>query len=169
MRKTVSALLISTLAVSACGTKANPFNWFGGSRNAPAPAPASVGTTNPLIPTSSGLFGSSDEEVVYFGPLLDTVENVVVERVPGGAIIRATAVPARQGVYAVKLTHANVDETPVEGVMTFRLEGLQGPSAGAGTPASREIVVARKLSNQELAGTRTIRVEAANNAREARR
>lgn len=169
MRKTVFALLMSTLAVSACGTKANPFNWFGGSRSAAAPVSVESGDVNPLIPTRTGVFNSDEEEITYYGQLLDTVSTLVVERVPGGAIIRVTGVPARQGVYAVNLTPVNSDNTPVEGVLTFRLEGLQGPSAGAGSPASREVAVALKLSNQALEGTRTIRVEAAQNALQARR
>ncbi|MDW3221318.1 MAG: hypothetical protein R8G34_00280 [Paracoccaceae bacterium] len=168
MRTSVYALLISTLAVSGCATKANPFNWFGGSRSA-APVAASSENTNPLIPDRSGLFRSNNEEVVFIGQPLDTVSSLVVERVPDGIIIRATGVAARQGFYAVQLTPDNDDEQAVDGVLTYRLQGLQGPSAGSGPPASREVVAARKVTNQKLQGTRTIRVEAKNNAVQARR
>lgn len=170
MHKTVSALLI-TLAVAGCSTKANPLNWFGGS-TAAAPVAAPVeANTNPLLPERrSGLFSSRQEEVVFSGQQLDSVSSLVVERVPGGAIIRVAGLTARQGVYAVQLTPATEDEEPVDGILTYRLEGLQGPGANAGTsPASREVVVARKVTNQRLSGVRTIRVEARSNALQSRR
>lgn len=166
MRTTVYALLISTVAISGCSTKANPFNWFGGGSSAPVAAPSE--NTNALIPERSGLFRSNNEEVVFIGQPLDTVSNMVLERVPDGIIIRVTGVAALQGFYAVQLTPENDDEVAVDGVLTYFLQGLQGPSAGSGTPESREVVAARKVSDQTLRNTKTIRVEAKNNAVQAR-
>ncbi len=167
MHKTVSALLISTLVVSACGTRLNPFNWFG--RGEAAPTTAASANTNPLIPERTGIFDSRNNEVVYNGQPIDSISELAVERVPGGAIIRATGVAAVQGVHSVQLTPAEEDEQAVDGVLTYRLEGLRGPNTGAGTPASREVNVARKVTDQTLRDVRTIRVEAARNALQSRR
>lgn len=171
MRITVSALLVSTLTLSACGgfrdSRVNPFNWFG--RSEPAPVATTVEETNPLIPGSTGLFRSNRAPEVYQGQPIDTVSDLVIERVPGGAIIRATGVAAVQGVYDVRLTPANEDEAPVDGVLTYRIEGLRQAGTPQGTPATREVIVARKVTSQMLANARTIRVEADRNALQARR
>lgn len=170
MRTTVSVLLVSTLVLSACGglrdSRVNPFNWFGGSEPAPI---ATAANTNPLIPTRSGLFNSRDRETVYPGQPIDTVSDLVIERVPGGAIIRATGLAAVQGVHDVQLTPAVEEEAAVDGVLTYRLEGVRPANAVQGAPATREVVVARKVTDQTLAGARTIRVEAARNALQSRR
>ena len=158
---------VLALALTGCATKVNPLNWFGDGSPAPVVAPSE--NTNPLIPGSSGLFKSDSDDVVFGGRNLETVNSLVIERVPGGAILRVTGLAAQQGAYAVQLTPANPDEEAVEGVLTYRLEGLQGPGASDGAPLSREVVVARKVTNQTLQGVQTIRVEAQTNAVQARR
>jgi hypothetical protein len=50
-------------------------------------------------------------------------------------------------------------------VLTYRLEAQYTPTASG----AREVTVARQLTDQELAGTRTIRVEGIQNALERRR
>ncbi len=171
MRTTVSALLVSTLVLSACGgfrdSRVNPFNWFG--RGEPAPTTLPEGVENPLIPTRTGLFSSSVDRDAYLGQPVDTVSDLTVERVPGGAIIRVTGLAATQGVYDVRLTPATEDEAVVDGVLAYRLEGLRRGGTPQGAPATREVVVARKVTDQTLAGARTIRVEGARNALQARR
>ena len=163
MRKTVSALLVSTLMLSACQSRINPFNWFGDSSPEIIPS-GPTEPSNPLIPAGSGLFSSKAEEV-YTGQPVDTVNSLIVERVPGGAIIRATGVAAFQGIFDVQLTPENADELPVDGVLTYRLEGKRGSASTApSAEATREVVAARKLTDQMLAGVRTIRVEAVRNA-----
>lgn len=170
MRKTVSVLLVSTLILAACGgirnSRVNPFNWFG--RGEPAPVAASTEATNPLIPTRQGLF-SSNRERPYAGQPIDTVSDLTIERVPGGAIIRATGVAAVQGVYDVRLIPGNEDDEAVDGVLTYSLQGLRRGGTVQGAPATREVTVARKVTNQTLSGARTIRVEAARNALQSRR
>ncbi|MCV3271965.1 hypothetical protein [Roseobacter sinensis] len=171
MRTTVSALLVSTLVLSACGgfrdSRANPFNWFG--RSEPAPVAVAEGDENTLIPTRTGLFSSNRPRDVYLGQPIDTVSDLVIERVPGGAIIRATGVAATQGIYDVRLTPANEDEAVVDGVLAYRLEGLRSGGTPQGAPVTREVFVARKVTDQTLTGARTIRVEGARNALQARR
>lgn len=169
MRTIVPVLLLSSLVVSGCSTRANPFNWFGGDGDGAAAVAVPVERDNPLIPERAGLFSGIDEVYVYPGFPVDTVTGVAVERVPGGIIVRATGRAAVQGVYDVRLIPANEDELPVEGVMTYTLEAVRSQSNVAGAPATRDVIVARKVSDQTLAGTRTIRVEGLQNAQTARR
>ena len=172
MRKTLPLLLSATLIVGACASvresRVNPLNWFGQSRSEPV---AVVENTNPLIPTRSGLFSNRRAaEAVYDGRPFEQVTNLTIERVPGGAIIRATGLAARQGIYAVQLTPDNEDELPVDGVLTYRLEGIR-PTAQTpiGTTPTREVIAARRVTDQQLAGVRRIRVEGQLNAQVSRR
>lgn len=170
MRKTLPLLLAAALVLSACAavrdSRINPFNWFGQSRSEPIEA---AENTNPLIPRRSGLFGNNREEV-YLGRPFEQVTALTIERVPGGAIVRATGLAARQGIYAVQLTPENDEEEPVDGVLTYRLEGVRPNRATpVGTQPTREVVAARRLSDQQLRGVRSIRVEGQLNAQVARR
>lgn len=174
MRTSIIALLVSTLILSACGairdSRVNPFNWFGGARSEPVEA-GDPQSTNPLIPTRGGLFGPRPvREEAYEGKPIERVSSLIVERVPGGAIVRATGVARLQGVYAAQLTPTTEDETPVDGVLTYRLEALKPDTVQVqGTVATREVTVGRALTAQQLAGVRTIRVEGATNAMVTRR
>lgn len=172
MRKTLPLLLAATLTLGACGmvreSRVNPFNWFGQSRSEPV---QQVENTNPLIPKSGGLFSRArTDEAVYIGRPFEQVTDLTVERIPGGAIIRATGLAARQGIYAVQLTPKNEAELPVDGVLTYRLEGIR-PSKPTpiGSKPTREVTAARKLTDQQLAGVQRIRVEGQLNAQVARR
>ncbi len=174
MRKSISILLISTLTLTACGTvrdsRINPFNWFGQSRSE---AISTTKNTNPLIPEKRGvsLFsGLREQEAEYIGRPFEQVTDLTIERVPGGAIIRATGLAARQGYYSVQLTPANDDELPVDGVLTYRLEGVRpDKNTNVGTVPTREVIAARRLTDQELNGVRSIRVEGQLNALVSRR
>lgn len=145
---------------------ANPMNWFGG--DAPDESVLEpIESTNPLIPQRTGIFQSSNTPEPYLGAPVDTVTDLTLERVPGGVIIRATGVSASLGPFNARLTPATEDEVPVDGVLTYRLEA-QLSQATAG-PRPRQVTVARLLTDQELEGTRTVRVEAVQNALERRR
>lgn len=173
MRKTFSLLLASALFLTACGavseSRFNPINWFGQSRSEPIEQQEN---TNPLIPRGGrGLFARARaENAIYEGLPFEQVTDLTIERVPGGAIIRATGLAARQGIYLVQLTPENEEEEPVEGVLTYRLEGVR-PTANTpvGTTPTREVTAARAITDQQLRGVRTIRVEGQLNARVARR
>ena len=172
MRKTILALLASTLLVSACGTvrdsRINPLNWFGPARSAPS---APEESNNPLIPQRSGLFARRAVEVdTYEGRPFEQITDLTIEPVPGGAILRATGLAARQGIYAVQLTPATIDETPVDGVLTYRLEGVRPDKpTPQGSRPTREVIAGRRLTDQMLAGVREIRVEGQMNALVSRR
>lgn len=169
MRKTLSALLLSTLALAACGSSLNPVNWFGNSRSVPVETTAP--NTNPLIPDQEGIFASRrNAAAIYRGTPIDTVSDLTIDRVPGGAIIRVTGIAAVQGVYDAQLTPANPEELPEDGVLIYRLEAVQPANPTAvGSPATRQIIVARHINDSLLAQVRSIRVEAVQNARETRR
>ena len=82
----------------------------------------------------------------------------------------ATGRAARQGIYAVQLTPVTEDETPVDGVLSYRLEGVRrNQPTPVGTAPSREVTAARQITDQDLVGVRAIRVEGLQNARVARR
>ena len=172
MRKTLPLILSATLVLGACASvresSVNPLNWFGQSRSEPV---ATVENTNPLIPKKGGLFSNKRKaDAIYNGRPFEQVTNLVIERIPGGAIVRATGLAARQGIYSVRLTPANEDETPVDGVLTYRLEGIRPTAQTAiGSKPTREVIAARPLTDQQLAGVRRIRVEGQLNAQVARR
>lgn len=172
MRKTIPFLLAVTFGLGACSTisesRVNPLNWFGKSRSEPV---AQVESTNPLIPKGGGLFSNKrTADAIYEGRPFEQVTNLTIERVPGGAIIRATGLAARQGIYAVQLTPENIEELPVDGVLTYRLEGVRPTAQTAiGAKPTREVIAARHVTDQQLAGVRRIRVEGQLNAQVARR
>ena len=161
MRRSLTVLLVLTLTLGACATRFNPMNWFGRGQ------PVKVENTNPLIPAGRA-FGRKPK--TYNGRLVGTVEELVIERIAGGAIIRATTVAPQHGSYDVQLTPDNDDELPVDGVLTYRFEAIQ-PRAfiAPGTAYSRQITAARHVTNQQLDGVRSIKVVGASNARVARR
>lgn len=173
MRKTLTVLLVSTLFVTACGlrdSRVNPFNWFG--RAEPAPIAQDTKPVNPLIPRDGGgLFGrNNSDEDTYDGRPFEQVTDLTIEQVPGGAIIRATGLAARQGIYEVQLTPENEDEEPVDGILTYRIEGILPTRATpTGTQPTREVIAARRLTDRALRGVRAIRVEGQLNALVARR
>lgn len=172
MRILRSSLMVSLVCLTACGavreSRVNPFNWFGQGRSEPVETQAAkqVKEENPLIPERTGIFEKKRErDSIYLGTPIARVTELVVERVPGGAIVRAKGVSAAQGVYGVQLTPENEDLIPQDGVLSFRFEGLKPTEPTAvGTEASRTIVAAIDLTNQELDGVRNIRIIAANNA-----
>jgi hypothetical protein len=174
MRLSLSVLLAASLTLGACGivrdSALNPTNWFGRSTSE-ALASGDGTPVNPLIPQTGGFFARrSAEQAVYTGKPFDEITDLTIERVGGGAIIRVTGLAARQGIYVVQLTPADEDGIPVNGVLTYRLEGVEPDRATAvGSPATREVTAALQITDQDLRGVSTIRVEGVRNARVARR
>ncbi|MDF0602375.1 hypothetical protein P1J78_16675 [Psychromarinibacter sp. C21-152] len=152
MTRRVIAALALVGTVAACGTvrdsPINPLNWFGRSER------VATDTSNP----------AADPR-----PLVTQIADLRLEQVPGGAIVKATGLPPRQGYYDAALLPMN-SGLPVDGVMHYQLRAFppQEPTR-AGTPQSRELVVGLFVSDQTLAGIRTIRVSAAQNALAVRR
>lgn len=154
--------------LSGCGSSANPFNWFG--NDAPeADVLDPIDDDNPLIPQSTGVFSSSDARVVeYQGTAIDVVKDVTIERVPGGIIVRAVGLAATQGPFNARLISGNENGEPVDGILVFLFEAEYSQVFG-GPEAIREVVVARRLTEQDTGGARTIRVVGRTNAIERRR
>ena len=158
MRNIFSAILVSGLLLSGCSSRSES---------------TASDNTNPLIPekTSTGLFGNQRaRDAIYQGRPLQQVTGLTIEPSQGGAIIRVLGVAERQGVYDVRLTPVNVGDQPVNGVLAYRLEGvLPSSDTPVGTVATREVMAARAVTNQTLAGAREIRVEARENVQVSRR
>jgi len=177
MRLLTTSLLVATLTVSACGTirdsRINPFNWFGNSRSEPVQREPRA-QTNPLIPVDNerrGLFNSLRQQAeVYSGRPVDQVSSLVIERVPGGAIVRASGISAYDGPYGVRMTPTTDEAEPVDGVLTYRLEAERPRDAGRTTSQRvRTVTAAVHLTDQELSRVKVIRVEGVRNAQSTTR
>lgn len=173
MHKTISVLLVSTLALTACSSwrnsRANPTNWFGSSTS--SSAPVSTDDANALIPETSdgqGLF--SAKEAQDTSVLIATIDELQIDPTPHGAIIYSTGTAARQGAFGARLTPVESDENEKNGVMefAFRVNYPFTPTA-QGTPRSRMVSDAINVSRQELEGIRLIRVVGQQNRLESRR
>ncbi|MCV2864158.1 hypothetical protein [Defluviimonas sp. WL0075] len=158
MRKPATVLMAIAIALSLAGcakvreSKLNPFNWFGRSKE----APAQVQETASGVPNDPRL-------------LVAQVTELVVERMPEGAIVRATGLPPTQGWWKAELVAENGGD-PVEGVMTYRF--VIAPPVGAkpaSTPQSREVTAAAFLSNIKLESIRSIVVTGEANSRSSKR
>jgi hypothetical protein len=140
--------------LAGCGnfnaSSLNPFNWWGGGDVAVAVAP--------------------DGQVIDPRPLVDEVTGLVVERTPGGVIVRATGLPPVQGFWSAALVPQNLELQPDEnGVLAFDFRALPPATPqGTGSPRTREIVTGYFLSNQVLDGVRTVVVRADRNSRSVR-
>lgn len=171
MRKSIVALLISTLVLSACGSvresRLNPFNWFGRAEAVDANAETAE-EINPLIPTR-GESILQREGPGYQGTIVAEVNSLRIERVAGGAIIRVTGTTATQGAYDVLLQPENEDHTAENGVLTYRLMAVQPSGFRIGSTRSREISAAVYRTDQELDSVRTIRIVGANKSLQSRR
>lgn len=173
MSRSIATLLVVTLLLGACSTRINPFNWFGGSRN--EPRPERQVNDNPLIPEERerrGFFNlraARERANIYRGEPVDVISNLVIERVPGGAVIRATGLSRYQNVYDVQLTPLDEDQGE-DGVLAYRLEAVipERPIAG-GPERLRRISAAQAVTDQDLENIRAIRVAGIENARVSRR
>ena len=152
--KTRSLIIVLALATGLSGcarvseSRFNPFNWFGGSEETTAQAPAEL---------------DRDPR-----PRVGRVTSLRIEPTPTGAIIRATGLPPTQGWYAAALVPETDEPVNGEMVYVFRAVPPRDPQP-VSTAQSRELSVARALSQQSLAATRTVRVIGATNALVARR
>ena len=157
MRTPVVLLLTATLALSACQSRWNPANWWD------TDGAAAAADVNPLIPeqTEDGRsFFTTQEEQVYRGLPIDKVTSVEVHRVTEGRLIMAIGVSSVHGTSDVRLI---LPETGAldGGVLTLELLGRPPiePVVG-GSDQTREVTTAVVLTDQEMAGVRTVRVKA---------
>jgi len=149
--------MAALVLLAGCGTRLNPFNWFGGSTAEPVATPAEAGS-GPVDPR----------------PSVAQITELRVDRVPGGALVTAVGLPPTQGWFEAELVPeaVGIDGRPLaeNGVLTFRFVAVPPPSPRqAGTQASREISAGVFLTDQTLAPVRTVTVTGARNQRSARR
>lgn len=144
--------LVVVAALANCGrvseSRLNPFNWFGRSEKAEILTGAPNADPRQLVPQ---------------------IINLRVEAVPGGAIIRATGLPSRQGYYDGALLPVG-GEYAQNGVLNYEFRASAPlDQTRSSTQQSREIIVGRFVSDQALIDVRQIRVSAAGNALIVRR
>jgi len=176
MRILVALLVISSLTLAGCSgwrdSRVNPGNWFGNSSSKrvarTAPAEAEV---NPLIPEQRpSIFRLKSDEETYEGTPVQSITSLSVERSSGGAIIRVTGLPLRQGAFDVRLNPLNGQEDEaVNGVLAYRLEALQPTNTPQGPQQTRRVNAARYVSDQVLRDVTQIQVRGVGNVLTSRR
>jgi len=139
------ALVALVLPLADCGrirdSKINPFNWFGHSRAAASAAATTGG------------------EAADGRQLIPQLTGMAVEKILGGAIVRATGLPPTQGWWKAALVADNHGR-PVDGVLTYRFLVFQPQQdTRVSTPQSREITAAAYVSDPRLAETTKIVIE----------
>jgi hypothetical protein len=140
-------LIVLVLGISACGTRLNPFNWFGGEREQRIAVQDQVEMTD-----SRGL--------------VREVLRLSVEATSIGAIVTATGLPPTQGFWAADL----VEVAREAGTVTYEFRVFPPPGvADVNTQASREVVVATTLSMRDLSEVRIIQVLGQENSRSVSR
>lgn len=156
MRITLPLMLAVTLAATGCasisGSRINPLNWFGNSQSVALGTPADL---RPLTPENR------KTRVVDSRGTIQSISTLVFEKTSDGGILRATGIASTQGQFNAQLVSLGQEN----GVLTyaFRIESVGGTANT--TALSRQVTVARTLSVPELQGIRSIRVQAATNAR----
>ncbi|MEY1555478.1 hypothetical protein AB3Y40_07560 [Yoonia sp. R2331] len=158
MRPALPLALIAVVTATGCArvaeSRLNPLNWFGSS-TAVANVDA-AGNLRPLV-TAEMVRREVDGRV-----LIDSVETLEISRNAGGAIVRATGVAATQGSFNAQLVPVAFEGGTL--TLAFRVEQPQGFQP-QGETNTRRVTVARVLDATMLAGVRSIRVQAARNAR----
>ena len=155
MKTPLAALILSALALSACGSfgesRMNPRNWFGASSEEQRP---DLGPTT-LVDDPR--------------PLVPQVSELAIERTSSGAIVRASAVMPSAGYWDAELVPENFGR-PSGGVLSFRFVAVppRTPLAEQ-NPAARTIVAVYALTQAQLDTTADIVVIGAENTRRARR
>lgn len=167
MKRAVGVLILSALVLTSCGTirdsRLNPLNWFG---RGVSEAVAVDGEVNPLIPRRRASIFRAEQDSAYTGQPIGQVAELLVERRPGGAVIRATGVADRQGPWEVRLVK---DEAASDGdTLTYVMRAYQQPG-GVGSDLSRTVTAAVWVTDADLLGIRTVRVVGARNAQVSRR
>lgn len=164
-------MILATVALTGCAaineSRFNPLNWFGRSQPDPAAMDVANAEVNPLIPRRRVSFFMNNQPEAFAGRPIAEITELLVERRPGGAIIRATGQASRVGPFDVRLI---ADEAAsVDGTLVFDLKALQQAGPRSTNPLARQVTVGRWITDQDLRGIRAITVRGANNARTVRR
>ncbi len=141
----------TVLALAGCGSSGvslNPATWFA--------ADDSV----EMVDTAAF------ETQVDPRPMVPIVTALTIDRLPGGVIVRATALPAEQGWFDSQLVAEASSDASVR-LYSFRGNPPEDATR-VSTQQSRELTAATYLSDIELQGIRTIQVVGATNSRAVR-
>lgn len=158
-----TTLLTTTVLLTLAGcarisdSRFNPINWFGNSTDAPVTA---NGEIRPLVPANRRTIEVDGRT------LIQSVTAMSIDRTPTGAIVRAQGTAPTQGYFNAELLNAGV----LNGILTLEFRA-QAPTVfeAEGSARSRQITAAYAIDAADLAGIRTVRVQAASNARTSRR
>jgi hypothetical protein len=105
-------------------------------------------------------------QVIDQRQLVSQVTALTVDRASAGAIVRATGLAPTQGYFNAQLVNAGIEG----GVLTLEFRAQQPAGFQAlGNEASRRITAAYIIDSNDLARIRTVRVQAAENARTSQR
>ena len=161
MKSFIFLLLTASLLTTGCestrDSKANPFNWFGGSKKEGNQSDAKTA----LIPKKKlTLFTMKKTEAVYLGQPIDKLSTLVVDEVPGGLLVQVTGMAQKTGFYNGQLIPLDSADPAVR---DYRFDIIQPTDTARGSPASRTLSVAVYLTDQDLEAIRVIRVRGANN------
>lgn len=171
-QKMIRVVLMGTLVaftLSGCTriseSRLNPFNWFGPSQDiAVADATGDGGQVQaerrPLVPEGRMTV------VTDARPLVASITSLSVDRTPSGAIVRATGLAPTVGYFNAQLVNRGVTNGVL--LLEFRAQAPAGFQP-EGRASVRQITAAYVIDASDLAGIRSVRVQAANNARSAQR
>ncbi len=144
-----AALLALSLLAGCSGfgeSRLNPMNWFG--------------------PSTQNVAEFSIERPADPRPLIELVTQIQVDKLPHGALVRATGQAATQGYWMAELVVNNADEKG-NLVIDFRIIPAAS-GAAVSTPRSREITAAVSLRADTFASAKRIIVRGAQNQKSAR-
>ena len=149
-RLVMTALLMAGLSgcASVNESRFNPLNWFGSEEE----------TLDPIAVENERR------------PLVAEITGLAIERTPGGAIIRATALPPTQGWHDAELVSVDQDGEPIDGVLSYAFRAVPPEEdQRQSTERSRELSAAVFVSNIVLGNTRVVQVTGQQNSRAIRR
>ena len=165
IRRPAIGALVLALGLGGCGyirdSAINPANWFGRGQVTEVDAEA----RNPLLPR---LGAFSRREEVYPGNAIAQITEMGIDRLPGGAVVRATGVSDRQGPYDARIVKDEDSSTPDTLVYTFEVV-MPRRAPATGSVASRTVTASVYLDLDALEGVRRITVRGARNEASARR
>ena len=150
----IPLVLCATISLTGCvrvmDSRLNPLNWSDQSTSAPL-----SGTTDrpPLVPINR------ETRIIDNRSSIQKVTSIAVEKLPNGAIVRATGVTRIQGQFNAQLIPISNEF----GILTllFLIEEIAGTEKSS--VSSHQITVARILKFAELENIHTIRIQSATN------
>lgn len=152
-----AVLITLTGCARVSESRLNPFNWFANSTEVNAAAPEE---RRPLVPENRRT------QIVDTRPMIQSVSAMSVDRAPSGAIVRATGLAPTQGYFNAELVEVGTSNGVL--MLEFRAQAPAGFEA-EGTSRSRQINAGYVIDATTLSGIRSVRVQAATNARTSAR